>query len=95
MPSLRIEHRTDKKRQEIWQWLESHIERELRHRVPREEFQIVESANNCSFSIKGKNVGAQILVEDNLLTITLDFPLLFVPFGPVIEAGIRDALKGL
>lgn len=95
MPSLRIEHRTDKKRREIWLWLENHIEQELRQRVPREEFQIVESAEDCSFFIKGKNVGAQVRVEDNLISITLDVPLLFVPFSSMIEAGVRDALKNL
>ncbi len=95
MPSLLIEHRTDKKREEIRLWLEAHIERELRSRVPREEFQVMEAANDCAFIIKGKNVGAQVQVDDHLLTITLDFPLLFVPFRSMIEAGIRDALRDL
>lgn len=95
MPSLTIEHRTGRDRTAIWQWIEEHIERELRHKVPREEFQIVESVQDCTFIIKGKNVGAQVHVADNLVSIDLDIPLLFVPFKPMIEAGVRDALKEL
>ncbi len=95
MPMLKLEHRTEKNRTEIWKWIEEHLERELKYKVPREEFQIVESVNDCTFIIKGKNVGAQVHVADKLVSIELNIPLLFVPFKPMIDAGVRDALKEL
>jgi len=75
--------------------LEAHIERELRSRVPREEFKVTETRNDSTFIIKGKNVSARIQIDDHLLTIALDLPLLFVPFRSRIESGIRDVLKNV
>jgi len=95
MPSITIEHRTGKDRDEIWCWLEEHLERELRHRVPREEFRVVGAPDDRTFVIKGKNVGARVRVDDELVSIELDIPLLFVPFSQKIEAGVRDALGDL
>lgn len=95
MPQLRIEHRTERKKEDIWQWVEEHIERELCAKVPREEFKVIESARDCAFTVQGKNVVAQVQVSDNLLAIELKIPLLFVPFQSRIEAGIRSALQAL
>jgi len=95
MLSFTIEHTTGKDRAATWAWLDERIEQELRRRVPREEMKVVETVENQFFVVKGKNVSALIRVDDNLVSITVDIPLLFVPFKSAIEAGIREALRAL
>ncbi len=95
MPVLHIDHQTTKTRDEIWRWIEDHIENELRRKVPRENIQITEVWNECTFKLKGVNISADVHVQEKGVGIDITLPLLFTPFKGAIESGVRDALKEL
>lgn len=95
MANLRIEHKTQKTKQEIWSWIDTNIEKGLESKVPKEKFKVTPVPAENIFKLKGEHVSAEIKVLEGAVDCNITIPLLFTPLKSVIESGVRSVLKDL
>ena len=95
MPTLIVDHTTDKNRDEIWEWMENKLEETVNRKIPRENIKLTPEPSKDRFLLAGNNIKAEITVSDGNVSCSIKVPLLFRPFKAQIEAGIRDVLNSI
>ena len=95
MAGIKIVHTTDKKRDEIWRWVEQTGAQTIQRKIPREEITLTPVPDENRFDLKGKNISATINIKDNEISFNITVPILYRAFAPVIEASVKSVLADL
>ena len=92
MAQLKIVHRTERSRAEIWQWS---LKKEgiLASKTRKEGIVIHRSPDNDRIWGEGKNVTAEALIRDGEIEISIKLPLLYRVFRKTIERVLREHLQ--
>ncbi len=92
MPQLRILHKTDSSRDEIWEWS---LKKEwvLEKKVQKEGITINRSREEGRIWGEGKNVKAEALIRDGEVEINIKLPILYRVFRKTIETVLKEHLQ--
>lgn len=89
MAKFEINLTNSKPDHEIWQWLEQNLQKTLNKRVRSEKITLSPNSNNKTIEFKGKTVKGLLTLKNKTTNISMEIPLLYRAFAPIIKSEIE------
>jgi hypothetical protein len=92
---LNISKNYSKPLEEAWLWLENNLEKQLKKKVAFENIACSFQKEERVVMFKGRTVSGTMSVNEGLLEISINLPLLYRSFAPRIKSAILSIFKEL